>query len=86
MRLAMCALALCAVAGCASKLKHELNAGAPPSYIDAYAKEEGISVDEARQRLVEMRRSPTTNPGIANSQMPQQRVRGVASPKAPTPW
>lgn len=71
MRLAILA-ALVASVGCSSALKREIAGGPPKGYLEALANDEGITVEEARQRLVESRSTPVTPSKLAASRAARQ--------------
>lgn len=64
--------ALLTVMGCSSPLKREMSEGPPPGYLEALAKDEGITVEEARKRLVESRVHPPMPPQPGRSRAVRQ--------------
>jgi hypothetical protein len=71
-------VALLAVMGCSSALKRELSEGPPPGYLEALARDEGITVEEARKRLVESRVNPPMPPQPGRSRAVRQPTNTAA--------
>ena len=75
-----------AAVGCASNLRNAMYSGPPQSYVEAFAKDEGISVDEARRRLTEMRRNPSpANPATAQVERQYREMHGSSASRRPSP-
>lgn len=75
-----------AAVGCASNLRNAMYSGPPNGYVEALAEDEGISVDEARRRLTEMRQNPSsTHPAAAQVHKQPREMHRTSAQRRPSP-